>query len=123
MKIALAFWGLTRSLKYTIESINEKILNILKKHNIEYKIFMHTWTVNSVYNNTRSKEANIKLDNEEYKLLSPDYIEIHDQDEFKKNVKFNAFRTHKDPWNTKYETVDNFICAMFSKSRCTQLIC
>ena len=35
MKIALAFWGLTRSLKYTIESINEKILNILKKHNIE----------------------------------------------------------------------------------------
>ena len=71
MKIALAFWGLTRSLKYTIESINEKILNILKKHNIEYKIFMHTWTVNSVYNNTRSKEANIKLDNEEYKLLSP----------------------------------------------------
>ena len=123
MKIALAFWGLTRSLKYTIESINEKILNILKKHNIEYKIFMHNWTVNSVYNNTRSKEANIKLDNEEYKLLSPDYIEIHDQDEFKKNVKFNAFRTHKDPWNTKYETVDNFICAMFSKSRCTQLIC
>ena len=79
MKVALAFWGLTRSLKYTIDSINTKILNILKKHNIEYKIFMHTWTINSTYNN-------------------------------------------KDPWNTKYETVNNFICAMFSKSRCTQLI-
>ena len=122
MKVALAFWGLTRSLKYTINSINEKILNILKKHNIDYKIFMHTWTVNSAYNNTRSKETNIKLDNEEYKLLSPDYFDSHDQDEFKKNINFKAFRTHKDPWDTNYETVDNFICAMFSKSRCTQLI-
>jgi len=122
MKVALVFWGLTRSLKYTIDSINKKILNVLKKHNIEYKIFMHAWTVNSVYNNTRSKEANIQLDNEEYKLLNPDYFETHDQDEFKKNIIFKAFRTHKDPWNTNYETVDNFICAMFSKSRCTQLI-
>ena len=122
MKVALAFWGLTRSLKYTIGSINEKILNILKTNNIEYKIFMHTWTINSVYNNTYAKEANIHLDNEEYKLLNPDYFETHDQDDFKKNIKFNAFRTHKDPWKTKYETVDNFICAMFSKSRCTQLI-
>ena len=122
MRVALAFWGLTRSLKYTIGSINEKILNSLKKNNIEYKIFMHAWTVNSVYNNTRAKEANIHLDNEEYKLLSPDYFETHDQDEFKKNINLNAFRTHKDPWNTKYETVNNFICAMFSKSRCTQLI-
>jgi hypothetical protein len=122
MKVALAFWGLTRSLKYTIDSINTKILNILKKHNIDYKIFMHTWTVNSAYNNTRSKETNIKLDNEEYKLLSPDYFDSHDQDEFKKNINFKAFRTHKDPWDTNYETVDNFICAMFSKSRCTKLI-
>jgi hypothetical protein len=122
MKVALAFWGLTRSLKYTIASINTKIINILKKHNIDYKIFMHTWTVNSAYSNTRAKEKNIYFDNEEYKLLSPDYFETHDQDEFKKNINFKAFRTHKDPWDTKYETVDNFICAMFSKSRCTQLI-
>ena len=71
MKVALAFWGLTRSLKYTINSINEKIINILKKNNIEYKIFMHTWIVNSIYNNTRSHENNIVLDNEEYKLLNP----------------------------------------------------
>ena len=108
MKVALAFWGLTRSLKYTIDSINKKILNILKQNNIEYKIFMHTWTVNSVYNNIRSNEANIQLDNDEYKLLAPDYFETHDQDEFKKHINFKAFRTHKDPWNTKYQTVDNF---------------
>lgn len=122
MKIALAFWGLTRSLKYTVDSINEKILDIFKKNNIEYKIFMHTWIVNSVYNNKRTNEKNVELDNNEYKLLEPDYFETHEQDEFKKNINFKAFRTHKDPWNTNYESVDNFICAMFSKSRCTKLI-
>ena len=39
MKIALCFWGLTRSLKYTIDSIKNNILEILDSHNIEYKIF------------------------------------------------------------------------------------
>jgi len=122
MKIALAFWGLTRSLKYTIKSINEKILGILKTNNIDYKIFMHTWFVSTLYNNKRANEKNIILDNEEFKLLNPDYIEIHNQDEFKNNINFQAFRTHPDPWKTNYQTVDNFICAMFSKSRCSQLI-
>lgn len=122
MKVALAFWGLTRSLKYTVNSIEERILKKLKEKNIDFKIFMHTWIVNSVYNNARSKEKNVTLDNEEYKLLNPDYIERHDQDEFKRQINFNAFRNHPDPWNTNYETVNNFICAMFSKSRCTKLI-
>jgi hypothetical protein len=122
MKVALAFWGLTRSLKYTIDSINNKIINKFKEHGIQYKIFMHTWIVNSVYNNSRSKEHGVVLDNTEYSLLNPDYIELQDQDDFKQKINFNAFRTHKDPWNTNYETVNNFICAMFSKSRCTQLI-
>ena len=39
MKIALCFWGLTRSLKYTIDSIKNNILEILDSRNIEYKIF------------------------------------------------------------------------------------
>jgi len=122
MKVALAFWGLTRSLKYTIDSINNKIINKLKEHGIQYKIFMHTWIVNSLYSNSRSKEYGIMLDNTEYNLLNPDYIELHDQNDFKQKINFKAFRTHKDPWNTNYETVNNFICAMYSKARCTQLI-
>jgi len=122
MKIALAFWGLTRSLKYTIDSINTKIINKFKENGIQYKIFMHTWFIHSLYNNSRGKEHGIILDNTEYKLLNPDYIELHDQDDFKENINLKAFRTHKDPWKTNYESVDNFICGMYSKARCTQLI-
>ena len=38
MKIALAFWWLTRSLKYTIESIEKNIFDVFRENNIDFKI-------------------------------------------------------------------------------------
>lgn len=122
MKIALAFWGLTRSLIHTKDSIEEKIINVLKENNIDYKIFIHTYSIKEVYNNSRAKEFNLQLDNEEYKLLNPDFIKIESQEDFKETIDLLAYRTHQDPWNTNYYTVDNFICAMNSKSKLTNMI-
>ena len=79
MKIALCFWGLTRSLKYTIDSIKKNILQPLDDGNIEYKIFVHSFSFNSIYNNPRAEERNITLDFDEYILLNPDFVEIEDQ--------------------------------------------
>ena len=36
MKIAILFWGLTRSLKYTIKSIKINVFNVLQENNIDY---------------------------------------------------------------------------------------
>ena len=83
MKVALCFWGLTRSLKYTIYSIKKYILNVLKIHNIEYKIFLHTFVFNSSYYNPRAEEYDIQLDFNEYTLLEPDYLQIDNQDVIK----------------------------------------
>ena len=69
MKVALCFWGLTRSLKYTIESIKQNIFQPLDDGHIEYKIFVHTFFFNSIYNNPRANERNITLDFDEYSLL------------------------------------------------------
>ena len=74
MKIALLFWGLTRSLKFSIKTIEERILNILLKNNIEYDIYMHTYKINNLYSNKRANEKNIKLNFSEYKLLNPKYF-------------------------------------------------
>ena len=117
MKVALCFWGITRSLKYTIHSINKYILQILKKHNIEYKIFLHTFKFDTEYKNPRANEVNMKLDFEEYKLLNADYVDIDDQDEIKTNIDVFKYRTHDDPWNSEYISVDNFLCAMYSKKQ------
>ncbi len=116
MKIALAFFGITRSLKYTIESIKNNVLGVLRDNGIEYDIFMHTYIVHN-YINIRSREMNLHVDNEEYKLLNADYIEIDDQAETKRKINMSLYRSYPDPWFTLYNTVDNFILGQYSKSR------
>jgi len=123
MKVAIGFFGITRSLKHTIDSINENVLNVLKDSNIEYDIYIHTYHLSN-YKNKRTGEVvkDEEIDNEEYKLLNPNYVEIDDQNIIKKKINLRLYRTHKDPWNTKYNSVDNFILAQYSKLRLTNMI-
>jgi len=121
MKIALCFWGICRSTDKTIESIKTNIYNVLKENNIEYEIYLHTYTINKLYSNKRAKEPPQQLNNELYKLLEPNYIEIDDQEEVDKILNFQKYKTHKDPWNTNYETFDNHIRALYSLFKVTQL--
>jgi len=123
MKIAICFFGITRSLKFTVNSINENIFNILKLNNIEYDIYIHTFYLTN-YKNIRTGEVipDDEIDNEEYKLLNANFIEIDDQEEIKKKLNLFLYRTKKDPWNTNYNSVDNFILAQYSKFRLTKMV-
>lgn len=82
---------------------------------------MHTYHLNE-YKNERNNEIAITVNNDEYKLLNPDFIQIHDQMETKQQLNLTSYRSHKDPWNTNYQTMDNFILAMYSKSLLTNMI-
>ena len=123
MKVAIGFFGITRSLKYTINSINIHILNVLKSNNINYDIFLHCYALSS-YSNKRTNEKIKKKDinNNEYKLLKPKYFKQHNQDKIKKKLNLKSYRTHKDPWKTNYNSVDNFILASYSKYILTKMI-
>ena len=88
MKVAIGFFGLTRSLKYTIDSIDSNIFEVLKVNNIDYDVYIHSYALTSPYNNERAGEyvndvSQIK--NDEYKLLNPNYSRQDNQDEIKKN--------------------------------------
>ena len=117
MKVALCFWGLTRSLKHTINSIQEHILQPLQQAQIEYTIFLHTFTMSTKYHNPRAGEVNMYLDFDEYKLLKPDYIQIDDQDEIKAKIQITKYHSLPDPWESNYICLDNFVCAMYSKKQ------
>jgi hypothetical protein len=124
MKIAIGFFGITRSLKYTIKSIKQNIFNVFKENNIEYDIFMHTYFLKS-YENERAKEKKTdKIDNEEYKLLSPKYLKIDDQDDIIKKIILTSYRKFLDPWKTttSYQSVDFFILGSYSKYMLTNMI-
>lgn len=121
MKIAIGFFGITRSLKYTIKSIEKNILNVFRVNNIDYDIFLHTYNLSN-YTNVRTQE-NVKfVDNEEYKLLKAKYVQIDVQDKIKQQINMLLYRTHKDPWGTNYNSVDNFILAQYSKSMLVNMI-
>jgi hypothetical protein len=102
-------------------SIRKNILNIFIKNGIKYDIFLHTYRLNH-YENERSNERVNRINNEEYKLLDPTYVQIHDLDDVKECIALSLYRTHPDPWNTDYQSVDNFILAQLSKSHVTALI-
>jgi len=122
MKVALAFWGLTRNLNKTLESIQNKILDVFIKNNIEYIIFMHTYSLNRQFTNKRTGETNCIIDNSEYLYLKPQYSIIDNQETVEKQLNLQKYRTHVDPWKTNYNSVDNFIIAMYSKFKLTKLI-
>lgn len=122
MKIAVGFFGITRSLKYTIESIEENIFNVFKENNIEYDIFMHTYFLKSYQNNRAKEKKTDKIDNEEYKLLSPKYLTIDDQDEIRKKLNLTSYRKRDDPWGTNYQSVDFFILGSYSRYILTDMI-
>ena len=120
-KVAIGFFGITRSLKYTIDSIKTNIFDVLTENNIDYDIFMHTYFLKS-YENKRAGEKTNKIDNEEYKLLSPKYLKIDDQDDIIKKLNLTSYRTFSDPWKTKYQSVNFFILGAYSKYMLTNMI-
>lgn len=45
VRCALAFWGLTRTLNMTIDSIRTNIFDSLKQQGVSYSVFLHTYMV------------------------------------------------------------------------------
>jgi len=119
--IAICFYGICRSTNYTIDSINKYIFNPLKQMNINYDIYLHTYTVNSIYNNPRANEKNITLDNNLYKLINPSIYKIDNQDDVKKTIDFNKYKRYGDPWNNNFTSLHNLILGLYSLNQVTQL--
>ena len=79
---AIIYFGLTRTLKATCESHKKYIFDILKKYNLNYKVFLHTWEMKNGIQNIWEKDITEKIDSFDYKLVSPDVHRIDDEDEF-----------------------------------------
>ena len=122
-KVAIGFFGITRSLKYTIKSIEENLFQVLNSNNIHYDIYLHTYYLSS-YHNIRTNETakSFQIDNNEYKLLNPTYFKQDNQDAIKHTLNLPSYRSLGDPWNTNYNSLDNFILGSYSKYTLTNMI-
>jgi hypothetical protein len=121
MHIAVCVWGLTRSVRVTHTNLRA-VLDHLRSF-ATVTVCMHTYRLNRLYSNQWGKEVGIRLDPNEYKLLDPDHFIWDDQDDVARTIPFEAYHTFPDTiYKTNYETIDNFILAMWSLQRVTDLM-
>ena len=126
MKVALCFWGLTRSLDHTLESIESCIFQPLRDAGIEYSIFLHTYTIYRPYTNIRAGEVGLQLKNTAWRSLQPTSAIIENQDDVDTNLNLTAYRSCGDPWGNEpsghsnpYTTLNNHIRALWSLKQVT----
>jgi hypothetical protein len=122
---AIIYCGLTRSVTKTHESHKKYLFDILKKHNLSYKTFMHTWKTKNDVQRVWEKIIPQKIDYLEYKLLNPDVYKLDNQDEFLESINMDNYfykdvyekmgHSHNGEWLP--QLVKNHLCLLESQKR------
>jgi hypothetical protein len=126
-KIAILFFGLTRTLGKTIDSIKTNLFTPLDENLIDYDIFIHTYKIFGPYNNMWSKENTNNYNNEDVEtLLKPKYFIFDNQQTIIDNINFDEYYKKLGNWTgmssemTKY-LIKNMWLALYSKKQITLL--
>jgi hypothetical protein len=77
-RVAIAFYGLSRSLYFTLPSFERYVFGVLDKQGIAYDVFWSGMEA-SYINNKRSHEMHMKLDTTEFSMMRPCVITIVSQ--------------------------------------------
>ncbi len=116
MKIAVCFVGVTRNYsKYTLDSIQKNLFDVVAKHDPNFKRFAH-FNKLEVLNNERSREDNVALDQEDYKLLGCDEVEQTDQAIVDQRIDFEYLKQFGNTWKDNFGTLKNVLRQMYSLS-------
>ncbi len=129
-KIAICYWGMTRSTKYVYESHFNFLFDVLKNNSIDYKVFMHTWKVENDQNIIWENVCDIPVDYQEYALLRPDFFQIDKQDEFKDQLNFSDYFDRElynkyggdTPHEWRPQLIMNHLCALESQKRVYKMV-
>ena len=127
-KVAVLFFGLTRSVNDTIESIQQCLFQPILDAGMEYDVFLHTYQINGSYHNRWSNEHVKEYDNEQYKLLNPKYFVSDIQEEILSTViRIEDYFTHLGCWTGFKEDltrflIRNMVLALYSKKRITEIL-
>ena len=124
-RVAICFFGLMRSLYYTKQSLHAHIFDILRQHGMDYDVYLHTYEMNTL-SNLRSKEFNVSLNKNEWKLLYPFKHAIDDNDLIDQTIVTSLLPQlldHGDPWKESppFVSLRNLVKQLYSLKRVTEL--
>lgn len=107
--VFLCFYGITRSLSFTVDSIKRNIINQLPP---DVTIGGHFFNQKTI-NNVRSGEHGALIQ-DEWKLLPFDWIELSDPLEFQSNELFSQISDYGDTWEDGYASLKNLMHQLYS---------
>ena len=117
MKIAVCFFGITRSLSYTIGSIKTNILSPAQELG-QVRVFAHFFRQKTI-NNPRSGEAGV-LKQGEHELLSPDWLELEEPETCLAKHGFDGLKAFGDEWRDDFRSLRNLVHQLHSLERVTE---
>jgi len=127
-KVAVLFFGLTRSLRKIYTNLKENIFDELTKNNLDYDIFIHTYSLENPYINPWSGEQIYDYDNLAYEVLNPKYYIIENQNKVEHMLNINSYCSNLSNWKGCANTpemrrylVRNMVLALHSKKMVTSL--
>jgi hypothetical protein len=127
--VAFCFFGLIRSLKYTLPSIEKYLFDPLRSKNVKYTIYLHTYNIKGKYTNPRAGEIDIKLNVNKYKLLNPDHSMVEDKDYISEKLNLEQYRSKGNPWGNEkgankknFTTLDNHLLYLWSQRQLVNMV-
>ena len=128
IKVAICYWGITRSLKRVVASHEQHLFSVLRKAGIAYQVFMHTWKTDDHY--VWGDKVVGPIDYTDYQCVDPDYYRLDKQDVFLSQLRFSdyfdaeLYRQYggdsEHEWRP--ELIRNHLCALESMRRVTELV-
>lgn len=122
--VAVCFYGLTRSLRsHTFDSINKYIFESLRRQRFQFDVYLHTYNL-ARFTNPRSKEFNVSLDPEEWRILAPLEFLIDSVDQADQVMNLSYYLKLGNPWpdDPSGMSLRNHLRALFSIQSCFKLI-
>ena len=110
-KIAIAFFGITRSLRHTMPSIARNIFEPARQLG-DVTTYAHFFDVANV-TNVRSGETSV-ADPEEYKLLNADWVQFSQPNSILNDTDFDAIKQFGDHWGDDFASASNLIHQLYS---------
>ena len=116
--ITVCFFGITRSLKYTLPSIEKNIIRPARQHG-NVVILAHFFNQPSIYN-PRSGERG-HLDTEEHKVLQADQCVVEEPDSCLEFWKYSELKSYGDSWHDGFRSMRNLVHQLHSLNEVTKM--
>jgi hypothetical protein len=117
LRIAVVFFGITRSLRFTLDSITRNVIAPARALGTEVGLFGHFYDQNRI-NNPRSGEVG-PLDREEYRLLALDKVERELPGLCFADYPIEELMLNGDFWKNNFRAFRNLVHQLHSLHRAT----